>query len=135
MLAFMATADGEDAPSEKDKNLVEDLTLKLKECGGTIIPCADGALMDSVTVETKITVDHTKAELLANRTLRREVTKKIFTAMKKTGGNATADLVESSVMITSVQDTVSGVSAIGTHEYRQRDPCSTDLYSPSYAPL
>jgi hypothetical protein len=38
--------------------------------------------MDSVTVETTIAVDHTKEELLQNRTLRKEVTKEIFVKIK-----------------------------------------------------
>jgi hypothetical protein len=63
----------QDAPSEHDTNLVADLTIKLKECGGTIIPCSEGAIMDSITVETTITVEHSKEELLQNRTLRNEV--------------------------------------------------------------
>jgi hypothetical protein len=104
MLAFMSGATGDSVPDEAEQIFVEDLTLKLKECGGTIIPCAEGALMDSVTVETTMAVDHTAAELMGNRTLRKEVTKKIYEAIKKSGGNATKSLQESSVMMTSIKD-------------------------------
>jgi hypothetical protein len=114
MLAFLSSVPKAEKPEDSVTDEVADITVVLKYCGGTIVPCG-GAAVDTVVVETEMLVwGMTMAELLKARKDRKNVTDRVWLEMCKDAmisknGTETDDvecsLNPEAVHITGIKDT------------------------------